>query len=114
MRFAAPAYAGVPAKGRNNVPRCIDRNGLLVESMGGSLRHAQLSYARQDSETADWYRENASIPNLSLMDVIHNVKPTILIGCSTHSGAFTEEVVKEMASHVDRPIIVGVHGQGIR
>jgi malate dehydrogenase (oxaloacetate-decarboxylating) len=42
----------------------------------------------------------------TVIAVVHNVKPTILIGCSTHSGAFTEEVVKEMASHVDRPIIV--------
>ncbi len=47
---------------------CIDRNGLLVESMGGSLRHAQLAYARPDEEVKDWYRENPSIPNLSLMD----------------------------------------------
>lgn len=85
---------------------CIDQNGLLVGSMGGSLRHAQLPYARPDEEVKDWIKENPSIPNLSLMDVVHNVKPTILIGCSTHSGAFTEEVVKEMASHVERPIIM--------
>jgi malic enzyme len=38
--------------------------------------------------------------------VIHNVKPTILIGTSTHARAFTEDIVKEMAKHVERPIIV--------
>lgn len=38
--------------------------------------------------------------------VIRNVKPTVLIGTSTHARAFTEEVVREMASHVDRPIIM--------
>jgi len=43
--------------------------------------------------------------------VIHNVKPTILIGTSTHARAFTEDIVKEMAKHVERPIIVSrAHG----
>ena len=42
----------------------------------------------------------------SAASVIRNVKPTVLIGTSTHARAFDEEVVKEMASHVDRPIIM--------
>lgn len=34
------------------------------------------------------------------------MKPNVLIGTSTKPGSFTEEIVKEMASHVDRPIIM--------
>ena len=30
----------------------------------------------------------------------------MLIGTSTHSGAFTEAIVKDMAAHTDRPIIM--------
>jgi malate dehydrogenase (oxaloacetate-decarboxylating) len=37
--------------------------------------------------------------------VVKAVKPTVLIGTSTHSRAFDEEIVREMASHVERPII---------
>jgi malate dehydrogenase (oxaloacetate-decarboxylating) len=37
--------------------------------------------------------------------VIKQVKPNVLIGCSTQPGSFTKEIVQEMASHVDRPII---------
>ncbi|KAL7410185.1 malate dehydrogenase [Mrakia frigida] len=84
---------------------CVDRNGLLVESMGSSLRHSQLQYARPDTEVADWPRQNPDQDALRLLDVVRQVKPTVLIGTSTHSRAFDEELIKEMASNVERPII---------
>lgn len=37
--------------------------------------------------------------------MIKEVKPHVLIGTSTKPKAFTKEIVTEMASHVDRPII---------
>lgn len=37
--------------------------------------------------------------------VVRAVKPTVLIGTSTHSRSFNEEIIREMAKHVDRPII---------
>ncbi|KAI9636546.1 malate dehydrogenase [Dioszegia hungarica] len=84
---------------------CVDRNGLLVESMGNALRHAQMAYARPDEEVKDWKRQNEDQNAIRLLDVIREVKPTVLIGTSTHSRAFNEELIKEMAKHVDRPII---------
>jgi malate dehydrogenase (oxaloacetate-decarboxylating) len=38
--------------------------------------------------------------------VVAHVHPTILIGTSTHSGAFTEAIIRDMADHVERPIIM--------
>ncbi|GFZ51455.1 NAD-ME [Saitozyma sp. JCM 24511] len=84
---------------------CVDRNGLLVESMGNALRHAQLAYARPDEEVKDWPRENPEQDALWLMDVVKEVKPTVLIGTSTHSRSFNEEIIREMAKHCERPII---------
>ena len=41
-----------------------------------------------------------------LTDAIDAVHPTALIGLSTATGAFTEEVVRRMATHAKRPIIM--------
>lgn len=40
------------------------------------------------------------------VDVIRAVKPTILIGATARPGAFTQEMISEMARHVERPIIM--------
>jgi malic enzyme len=42
---------------------------------------------------------------LTLEGVVAAVKPTIMIGTSGVSGAFTEKAIREMAAHVDRPVI---------
>jgi len=38
--------------------------------------------------------------------VVRQVHPTILIGTSTRPGAFTEDIVKDMAAHTARPVIL--------
>ena len=43
--------------------------------------------------------------SLSFAAVIEHVRPTILIGTSAQTGAFTQELISEMARHVERPII---------
>lgn len=77
---------------------CVDKPGLLLESKKNDLTAAQISYARDDGE---WEGKDHG----DLLSVVKEVKPHILIGTSTCPGAFTEEIVKEMASNVDRPII---------
>ena len=77
---------------------CVDKPGLLLQSMSEELTNGQRPFARNDR---NWHGKE----HQDLFSVIKEVKPHVLVGTSTKPKAFTEEVVKEMAKHVDRPII---------
>jgi malate dehydrogenase (oxaloacetate-decarboxylating) len=81
----------------------IDRNGLLVKDQKG-LVDFQEPYARDRSEVDSWKVKDKK--NITLLDVVKHVKPTILIGCSTVHGAFNEKVVKSMYENCKLPIIM--------
>src|SRR6266700_3130045 len=82
----------------------LDRQGLVTSDMRG-LSDAQRRCARDPAEVAGWRRDDA-LGGIDLAEVVCRVRPTILIGTSTRSGAFTEEIVREMAAHVRRPVIL--------
>jgi malate dehydrogenase (oxaloacetate-decarboxylating) len=57
-----------------------------------------MPYAREDGE---WENKDHN----DLLSVVKEVKPHVLIGTSTVPGSFTEEIVREMARHAERPVI---------
>ena len=79
----------------------IDRYGLITESTK-DLRPEQRTYARTDREVQSWGRTNGAI---TLLDVMREAKPSVLIGVSGQAGAFPEQAVREMAKHSTRPVI---------
>lgn len=76
----------------------IDREGLLTDQMM-NLTPKQRFYARHHQEIIHW--KNCG----SLLEVVTQIKPTALIGCSAQAGAFTKEIIQTMANHTERPII---------
>jgi malate dehydrogenase (oxaloacetate-decarboxylating) len=80
----------------------IDRSGLLHEGLSNLLPFQQ-RFVQPRARLAGW--QLARPDGIGLQDVVQNVRPTILIGTSGQPGMFTEGIVREMASHVERPII---------
>jgi malate dehydrogenase (oxaloacetate-decarboxylating) len=80
----------------------IGINGLYVDDQP-ELMGFQRPWARSRAEVVDW--DVADPHHIGLLEVIREVKPTMLLGTSTKGGAFTEEIVREMAAHTPRPII---------
>ncbi len=94
---------GLSAQEANRRYWCLGSRGLITQGMGGRVRSFQVPYARPDDEVVGWAGESGTI---DLLEVIARVKPTILIGTSGQPGAFSEQVVREMARHTPRPIIM--------
>ncbi|MEN8234323.1 MAG: NAD-dependent malic enzyme [Actinomycetota bacterium] len=80
----------------------LDSRGLVVEGRP-NLTDVKHRLATPQDLVADWDVEDG-LP--TLLDTVRNVKPTVLVGVSGYAGLFGEDVVKEMAAHVDRPIIL--------
>ncbi|MGW5366155.1 NAD-dependent malic enzyme [Actinopolymorpha pittospori] len=78
----------------------VDKQGLLTDDMA-DLRDFQVPYARPAAEVRGWRTDD----RIGLLEVVRRVKPTMLVGTSTVHGAFTEEIIREMARHVERPIV---------
>jgi malate dehydrogenase (oxaloacetate-decarboxylating) len=96
--MVADGLSGQDARARIYV---VDVRGLLTTDRAG-LDPAQRRLAQPP----------AAVPSrkpgrpAGLTDVIDAVHPTALIGLSAATGAFTEQVVRRIASHTKRPIIM--------
>ena len=99
---AAMVAEGVPAGEARLRVWAVDRPGLLTRDMAG-LSEQQRRYARDPAEVADWRRDDRPV---GLAEVVARAHPTVLIGTSGKTGAFTEAVVREMAAHAERPVIL--------
>ena len=77
----------------------VDSKGL-VHTGRTNLEDSKRRYAQPIERIASIDSES-----FSFFEVVRNVKPTILIGTSGQRGAFSEGIVREMAKHVDRPVI---------
>ena len=78
--------------------------GLVTDAPGAKARDFQRPYGRAHGEVEHWTLDEPG--HIGLADVVRNVHPTLLIGTSAQPGSFTQEIVTDMASHTERPIIM--------
>ena len=84
--------------------RCfvIDQNGLLCDDRD-DLNENLKPLAQNRTDLSAW--DCGTAESIGLADVVRNVKPNVLVGVTGVAGLFTEAVIRDMAAHVDRPII---------
>jgi malate dehydrogenase (oxaloacetate-decarboxylating) len=80
----------------------LDSRGLLLSDRRAA-KGIKAELATKVADVADW--DECEYPP-SLVDVVRNVQPTVLIGVSGQAGLFTREVIVEMAKSCDQPIIM--------
>ena len=78
----------------------VDAGGLVVE--GVSSQPYQLPVSQFAETYADWSIAG-EIP--SLLEVITQARPTVLLGLTGVAGLFSEPLVRHMAENTERPII---------
>ncbi|WP_348774529.1 NAD-dependent malic enzyme [Ruegeria atlantica] len=78
----------------------VDRNGLLTDAMKDLLPF-QTQIVQPLTKVESW-----SDGNISLLDVINQAKPNILVGVSGQAGLFSEEIIRAMAAHTEHPVVL--------
>jgi malate dehydrogenase (oxaloacetate-decarboxylating) len=91
-----------PAEARQRL-WLVDRGGLLHTGLT-DLAPFQRGHCQPAERIARWPRDTAG--GIPLREVVQQVHPTVLIGVSGQPGAFAEDVVRSMAAHVERPVIL--------
>jgi malate dehydrogenase (oxaloacetate-decarboxylating) len=102
LLIAAMKEEGLSEQQARSRVYAFNRYGLLVEGARG-IRESQKPLVRKRTDIETWRLEGGE--DVSLLDVVRNAKITALVGVSAQAGAFTEEIVREMARNCERPII---------
>lgn len=81
----------------------VDRYGLVHTGQETEVGKELEKFVQDKNHLQSWKVKNRE--KIALLEVISNVRPTILIGVTAQGGLFTEELIREMAKHTERPII---------
>jgi malate dehydrogenase (oxaloacetate-decarboxylating) len=81
----------------------LSSRGLLHTGLR-DLAPWQQRYAQPEGRVAGWRRQDGG--GIGLAEVVERVRPTALIGVAGQPGAFTEEAVRAMARHAERPLLL--------
>ncbi|AMW77545.1 NAD-dependent malic enzyme [Acinetobacter sp. TGL-Y2] len=80
----------------------VDRFGLITDNQP-NLVDFQRKLVQKTETVAAWADVEGMI---SLLDVVKNAKPTVLIGVSGQPGLFTEEIIRTLAANCEHPIVL--------
>lgn len=81
----------------------LNRDGLLT-TRSKNLLPFQERFRKPESLISDWLLDRPGA--VGLVDVVRNVKPTVLIGVSGQPGLFNKTVIDAMLAHCERPVVL--------
>ena len=84
---------------------CLDSKGLILADRR-TLEGHKREIAADPSVAAGWTASDGG--RFSLLDVVRQFKPTVLIGASGQPGSFTEQIVRAMHAGCERPIVLAL------
>ena len=94
--------AGLRGEALTAAIACLDSRGLLVDDTAIADAHKrEFAWPAALAEK----RGLGSERRRDLLGVVRALKPTLLIGVCAERGAFSEPIVREMARHVERPLV---------
>lgn len=99
----ACALQGIPITDAKRSLYVVDRYGLVHTGQKTEIGKELQKFVQNEHHLQSWKVKNSQ--QISLLEVISNARPTILIGVTAQAGLFTEELIREMAKHTKRPII---------
>jgi malate dehydrogenase (oxaloacetate-decarboxylating) len=100
---AAMRQAGVDGDALRAAQLFVDSQGLVHAGRQFRESHKR-DFAVSAADMARYGLDGAS----RLLDVVRAVRPTVLIGTTTQRGAFDEPIVRAMAEHCPRPVIMAL------
>ncbi len=80
----------------------LDSRGLIHDGRDGLDEHKK-TFAWPQGLVAEYGLDPAK--EIGLDEMIPATKPTMLVGTSGVPGTFTESIIREMAKHVERPVV---------
>ena len=95
--------AGLSGEALTQATASLDSRGLLVDDQSIPDEHKR-EFA-WPSALAERYALGPGRPR-DLLSVVAAVKPTVLIGTTGEAGAFSSAIIREMARHAERPLIL--------
>jgi malate dehydrogenase (oxaloacetate-decarboxylating) len=95
------AAAGLSGDGLTRGIAVLDSRGLIVDDAGMDAYKKELAWPAALAHSL-----NLGQGRRNLLEVVNRYRPTVLIGASGQAGAFTADVMRCMARHIQRPVIL--------
>jgi malate dehydrogenase (oxaloacetate-decarboxylating) len=83
----------------------VDQPGLMMRDTPGLSTWQQVA-AQDRASVAGWILQTSG--RIDLADVVHNARPTVLIGVTAQPGLFGGELLKSIATYEPRPVILAL------